>query len=191
MKEVIRPFIFRLGFLRSGFISFGFLVFGLLILVPSHAEVVHSAPNGFEIKLGVSVPTSPKLAYEQFLKVNEWWSPDHTWWGNAENLSLEAKAGGCFCETEGDNSVLHMTVVFVDPNREIRLSGGLGPLQQMGLHGVLTFKFIPVSDNETRIVQIYRVTGYDPNGLETLAPIVDQVQAVQMSRLQDRFKSNL
>ncbi|MFT5560206.1 MAG: hypothetical protein ACI9Z9_000079, partial [Litorivivens sp.] len=61
------------------------------------------------------------------------------------------------------------------------------PLQQMGLHGVLTFKFIPVSDNETKIVQLYRVTGYDPHGLKMLAPIVDEVQTLQLNRLRDLF----
>ncbi len=181
MGKIVRVLLRYVG-------AFGLSIFAV---VPVKAEVTSSAAEGFEIKLGVSVPASPELVYKQFLKVDEWWSPEHTWWGKAENLSLEPRAGGCFCEVEGDKSVLHMTVAFVSPNREIRLLGGLGPLQQMGLHGVLTFKFIPVSDNETRIVQIYRVTGYDPNGLEGLAPIVDQVQALQMNRLRDRFKSNL
>jgi uncharacterized protein YndB with AHSA1/START domain len=151
------------------------------------AEVLHSAEDGFELKIGVSVPATPEQAYQKFVDIGSWWSPEHTWWGKAENLSLTPEAGGCFCETDGDKSVLHLTVVFVSPNREIRLSGGLGPLQQMGLNGVLTFKFIPVSDNETRIVQIYRVSGYDPNGLKGLAPVVDKVQTLQMQRLQDQF----
>jgi hypothetical protein len=59
----------------------------------------------------------------------------------------------------------------------------------MGLLGVLTFKFIPVSDNETRIVQTHRVSGYDANGLEGLAPIVDLVQSLQLNRLKARFES--
>ena len=59
----------------------------------------------------------------------------------------------------------------------------------MGLLGVLRFKFIPVSDNETRIVQTHRVSGYDANGLEGLAPIVDLVQSLQLNRLKARFES--
>ncbi len=151
------------------------------------AKVVHAAESGFEIKMSVSVGATPEQAYEQFLKVGEWWDPEHTWFGQAKNLSIDPVAGGCFCETEGDKSVLHMTVSYIAPNREIRMVGGLGPLQQMGLQGVLTFKFIPISDNETEIVQIYRVTGYDPQGLKALAPIVDQVQALQLKRLKARF----
>ena len=151
------------------------------------ADVTHSSESGFEIKMSVSVPATPEQAYQQFLKVDQWWSPAHTWFGKSQNLSLEPVAGGCFCETEGDQSVLHMTVSFVSPNREIRLLGGLGPLQEMGLHGVLTFKFIPVSDNETTIVQLYRVTGYDPHGLKALAGIVDKVQTLQLKRLADQF----
>lgn len=163
------------------------LLIGLCSLNFSYADVVHSSESGFEIKMSVSVPATPEQAYARFLKIDEWWSPEHTWFGQAENLSIDPTAGGCFCERADGQSVLHMTVAFVAPNREIRLLGGLGPLQQMGLHGVLTFKFIPVSDNETRIVQVYRVTGYDPNGLKTLAPIVDKVQTLQLSRLRDLF----
>jgi len=163
------------------------LVFACLWASIATAEVVHSSESGFEIKMSVSVPAAPEQAYEQFLRVGEWWSSDHTWFGKAENLSIDPVAGGCFCEVDGGQSVLHMTVSCVAPNREIRLQGGLGPLQQMGLHGVLTFKFIPVSDNETNIVQLYRVTGYDPHGLKALAPIVDQVQTMQLNRLRALF----
>lgn len=160
-------------------------------VLPALGEVMNSSDEGFELKIAMSVPATPEQAYKQFLRVDEWWSSEHSWWGKAENFYLEPKAGGCFCEVDGDKSVMHMTVAFVWPNREIRMLGGLGPLQQMGLNGVLTFKFIPVSDYETRIVQIYRVSGYDPNGLKGLAPVVDQVQTLQMNRLQDRFASNL
>lgn len=165
-------------------------VFALIFVIGSQwalADVVHKAKDGFELKIATSVPATPEQAYKKFVDIGSWWSAEHTWWGKAENLSLEPKAGGCFCEIEGDKSVLHMTVAFVAPNREVRMLGGLGPLQQMGLNGVLTFKFIPVSDNETRVVQIYRVSGYDPNGLEALAPIVDQVQTLQMNRFRDQF----
>lgn len=164
---------------------------GLMLLVlaswQASAEVVHSSEAGFELKMAVSVPATPEQAYKKFVDIGSWWSEEHTWWGRGGNLSLEPRAGGCFCEIDGDKSVLHLTVAFVDPGREIRLLGGLGPLQQLGLGGVLTFKFIPVSDNETRIVQVYRVHGYHPEGLKDLAPIVDQVQSLQLKRLRDSF----
>ncbi len=162
----------------------------LLLLLLSgqvNSEVIHSSDAGFELKMAVSVPATPEQAYKRFVDIGSWWSGEHTWWGKSANLSLQPKAGGCFCEREGDKSVQHLVVAFVEPGREVRLLGGLGPLQQMGLSGVLTFKFIPVSDNETRIVQIYRVSGYDPNGLKGLAPIVDQVQTLQLNRLRDSF----
>lgn len=172
----------------KGLSWFGLSLF-LLFSAQVSAEVVHSSDIGFELKMSVSVPATPEQAYKRFVDIGSWWSGEHTWWGKAANLSLEPEAGGCFCEREGDKSVQHLTVVFVDPGREVRLLGGLGPLQQMGLNGVLTFKFIPASDNETRIVQIYRVSGYDPNGLKGLAPIVDQVQTLQLHRLRDSFSA--
>ncbi|MFT7245728.1 MAG: hypothetical protein ACI82A_003099 [Candidatus Azotimanducaceae bacterium] len=163
------------------------VVLACLWVSAATAEVVHSTESGFEIKMSVSVPATPEQAYAQFLRVDEWWAPEHTWFGQSENLSIDPVAGGCFCEMDDGQSVLHMTVAYISPNREVRMQGGLGPLQQMGLHGVLTFKFIPISDNETKIVQLYRVTGYDPHGLKALAPIVDQVQALQLDRLRVLF----
>ena len=112
----------------------------------------------------------------------EWWVKGHTWYGDANNLVLDAKAGGCFCEISGDNQVMHMLVTFVKPGEEVKMVGGLGPLQMMGIHGSMSWRF-EAMDGGTRITQTYNVTGYAPGGLSDLADIVDAVQTGQLNAL--------
>ena len=81
------------------------------------AEVTAKGETGFNLKISRAVPVEPAAAYNQFLKVDEWWIKGHTWFGSAENLSIDASAGGCFCEIDGERQVHHMLVTFVDPSR--------------------------------------------------------------------------
>ena len=154
------------------------------------AEVVSSSPNGFEIHIERTVQVDAQTAYEQFLRIGEWWHPDHTWFGDASGMSIAARAGGCFCEVSGDRQVLHMTVSYVEPGREVRMVGGLGPLQMMGVHGGMSWKFVAVNETETKIIQHYQVTGYAKDGLAALAPIVNQVQTIQHESLVERLNGN-
>ncbi|MEM7280361.1 MAG: SRPBCC domain-containing protein, partial [Pseudomonadota bacterium] len=154
-----------------------------------HAEVMDSADDGFHLKIIVEVDVPRGETYRQFLRVGEWWNSDHTWFGDAKNMYIEPVAGGCFCEVDGGQSVLHMLVSFVRPGRTIRMLGGLGPLQEMGLQGVMTFQFDDIDGGGTRVTHEYRVTGYAKGGLKGLAPVVDQVQRDQVQRLKARLES--
>jgi hypothetical protein len=93
------------------------------------------------------------------------------------------RPGGAFLETgPGGAWVKHLELVYADPGKEIRLLGGLGPLQAMGLDGALTVRFKPIADGGTTVIMLYNVSGFAHTGLETLAPIVDGVQTEQMRR---------
>lgn len=159
----------------------------LLIPAVSSAEVVSQAEHGFHIKSTINAPVSAVDAYRQFLQVSEWWIEDHTWFGSAENLILNPVAGGCFCEINGDQQVQHMTVSYVNPGKALRMTGGLGPLQQMGVSGTLSYQFVGISEHESLVVQEYRVSGFYPEGLDSLASIVDSVQSAQLNSLQARL----
>ncbi len=163
------------------------LLTACLLSTITHAEVVTQAHHGFHIKSTVTVPVSAMAAYEGFINIGSWWIEDHTWFGKAENLSLDPVAGGCFCEINGNQQVLHMTVSYVNPGKAVRMTGGLGPLQQMGVSGTLSYQFVGISDTETLIVQEYRVSGYYEEGLDTLAAIVDEVQTAQLTSFQSLF----
>ena len=165
----------------------------LLLVAPvggAMAEVIDAADAGFHLEISREVAVTPAQAYAQFLRVHEWWDADHTWFGSAENLSIDPRAGGCFCERSGGREVLHMTVSYVDPGVELRMLGGLGPLQGMGLHGAMAWKFEAVDKGGTRIVHSYRVAGYASGGLRDLAAIVDRVQTGQVEGLRARLQQD-
>jgi len=160
----------------------------LLVSVAATAEVVSKGETGFNLRIVGEANVRPMAAYDQFLDVSEWWIESHTWFGNAGSLSIEPQAGGCFCEISGNRQVMHMLVTFVEPGVEIRLVGGLGPLQMMGIHGGMSWRF-EKSGTGTRIVQTYNVTGYAPDGLAGLADVVDRVQTDQLNALVARLSS--
>lgn len=151
--------------------------------LPTAAKVLDSAENGFTVENAVTVPADAKAAWKALVKdVDRWWPKDHSWFGAEGKLSIEPRAGGCFCEIAGKRQVLHMTVGFADPGRLLRMLGGLGPLAGMGLTGTLDWTFAP-AENGTRITLRYTAGGYTPNDLTEFAPVVDQVQGLQLGAL--------
>jgi uncharacterized protein YndB with AHSA1/START domain len=148
------------------------------------AAVVTLAANGFLVRHEVAVAAPPAKVYEALAgKVGSWWSSKHTYSGDAANLSIDARAGGCFCEKLKDGgSVEHMRVVFVAPNSAVRMSGALGPLQAHGLAGSLTWRLVPAGDATTLSVT-YSVGGFMDGGFEKIAPAVDGVLGEQVQRL--------
>lgn len=153
------------------------------LAAPTHAEVRDAKPDGFTVENSVWVPATPQVAYAALVNdVGRWWPADHTWWGDAAKLSISDKAGGCFCEIDGARQAWHMTVTFTDSGKLLRMTGGLGPLQGMGLDGALEWRFAEEGKG-TRITLWYRVGGYTPDDLSKFAPVVDKVQAQQLSGL--------
>lgn len=162
------------------------VVFSCALLAASSAfaDVVDSGPGGFTTKTSVTVNAPAARAYAALAKIGSWWSKDHTWSGNATNLSLDAKPGGCFCETLPNGGVRHMTVIYADAGKMLRLSGGLGPLQDLAVTGVMTFTFTE-ANGKTTIDVTYKVGGYMAGGLNGLAKPVDSVVTEQVTRLKD------
>src|SRR3546814_11608851 len=77
-----------------------------------------------------------------------------------------------------------MVVVFAEPGKLLRLAGGLGPLQGMGLHGVMEWRLAPI-EGGTRVTLFYRAGGYTPADLSKFAPVVDRVQALPLGGFAD------
>ncbi len=164
-----------------------FLLALIVASTPAGAEVKSSSPTGFEVQSTAIVAASAADAYAALSRISGWWSPDHTYSGTAENLSLEPRAGGCYCEKlEGGGTVEHMRVVYAQPGQVLRLQGGLGPLQAQAVAGTLTWTLKPAI-NGTEISQSYIVGGYIPGGAEKLAPLVDKVLTDQLQRLQRKL----
>ena len=155
----------------------------LVITPPARAEVQLVTDNGFIIENKIQVDVDADSAWNALVnKVDDWWPKDHSWWLEAGTFSIEPVAGGCFCERNGASSAEHMRVVFVEPGKLLRMSGGLGPLQGMGMSGALDWALVPAG-NGTEIILTYRVSGINADGFAGLAPAVDSVQALQLGGL--------
>ncbi|MBK9493320.1 MAG: hypothetical protein BWZ07_01701 [Alphaproteobacteria bacterium ADurb.BinA280] len=157
---------------------------GLAAQSISRAEVLDQNAAGFTLQQQIVVPVSSERAWEALVNdVGLWWPSDHTWWGDARKLSIEPLANGCFCERDGQRQAAHMRVVFVDPPTTLRLVGGLGPLQGMGMDGVLEFSLQAQGEQSTAVRMRYRAGGYVSEDLSQLVPVVDQVQGLQLGGL--------
>ena len=156
----------------------------LLCLPPmAAAEITDSAANGFTTVNTVVVAADRMAAWTAAIQVGRWWSSDHTMSGDAARMSIEPRVQGCFCESLGDDAgVVHLTVASVMPGTSLRLSGGLGPLGLMGVHGNMTWDFEETGDG-TRIRFKYAVGGYMDGGLDQLAGPVDAVLGEALDRL--------
>lgn len=146
------------------------------------AEVKAAAADGFLIEHRYSIAAPAARVWESLLHPERWWPADHTWSGKRESLSLAADVGGCFCERWDGNAVEHGRVVLVMPGKMMRLDAALGPLQEMGVSGVITFA-LEETDGATTLVATHRVTGDAAHKLDQLAPIVDRVNALQFGGL--------
>lgn len=155
----------------------------LLAAMPASADVVTVASAGFSLSRVETVSAAPDVVYAMLLRPSLWWSGGHTWSGGARNLSLEGKAGGCYCEAlPGGGSVQHGVVVYAQPGKTLRLHASLGPLQGEGVNGALTWVLKPVPGG-TEIRQTYVVGGYVGGGAEGWAKPVDGVMTEQLTRL--------
>lgn len=165
-------------------VSLPIILFLVWIDESIRAEVVDSSAYGFTVRGMITVHADSQTVYKHLVKdVSKWWDPDHTFSGQSKNLSIDARANGCFCEKlDNGGSVRHMTVVYAKPGKFLRLLGGLGPLQGMGVSGTLTF-LLYASQTGTNIEMTYAVGGYCPGGLEEWASSVNQVLMVQLNRL--------
>lgn len=150
---------------------------------PGAAEVVDAQDSGFAIRLAVDIAAPPQVVFRAVTgQVGSWWSSSHTYSGDAANLSIDARPGGCFCETMANGGVRHMTVTHVMAPDTLVLNGGLGPLGTMASAGAMAWSF-KAQGGATHLEVTYNVGGYAPGGLKPLAPLVNGVLAEQVTRL--------
>jgi Polyketide cyclase / dehydrase and lipid transport len=147
------------------------------------AEVVSIGASGFEVHESVHSSAPASAAYAALINPSRWWNGEHTFSGSAANLTLDARAGGCWCESLPDGgSVEHLHVVYASPGKVLRLRGALGPFQGMPVDGVMTITVKAATDGSD-IVMTYAVGGYSKDGFEALAKAADGVLEEQLTRL--------
>ena len=152
------------------------------------AEVTTVTAGGFSVRHQISTSANAEKVWSQMLEIGEWWNPEHSWSKDPANLYLRAEPGGCFCErlpadAEGPaGGVEHLRIVYVNPHREIRFDGALGPLIQMPVQGRMLWEIEPLEGGST-VTFDYHIHGFLEGGFEGLAPAVDGVIGEQLGRL--------
>jgi hypothetical protein len=176
--------------MRSTLVIAVALVLALFATSAVRAEIVSAGPGGFNLRHVADIPNMGQPAVWAALSdVAKWWDPEHTYSGDARNLSLEPVVRGCFCERLSLYSgVEHATVVYAQPTKLLRMNGAIGPLQEFGVTGSLTWQ-IEAAGGGTRITMTYNVGGFADRPLSDWATIVDEVLGAQVKRLA-RFVSS-
>lgn len=153
-----------------------------LCAAPAAAEVAQSDAVGFVSTHRLVIAAPPEEVWDTIAKPALWWGKDHTYSGNAANLSWDTRPGGCWCETLERGAVEHGRTLYAVRGKALRLSGGFGPLQSGAVTATMTFALKPEGQG-TILTVTYVVGGFHPAGLTTLAAPVDGVIAAQMPGL--------
>jgi hypothetical protein len=162
------------------------------ISTPVSAEIARTTDNSFVVRHEVVVEANPTKAWLALISPAGWWRKEHTWSGDAQNLTLTPQGGGCFCETIPavdepgrftlQGSVEHMRVLQAYPESALRMQGALGPLQSEPVTGILTIA-ISKTGQGTRIVWEYHVGGPMRYEVPVIAKAVDGVMGQQVAAL--------
>lgn len=158
--------------------------FALLAAMPAPllAEVVEVGDGGFTVSHAKAVPVAPDKVWAALATPGRWWASGHSWSGDAANMTLDLRPGGCFCEIWKDGAVEHGRVIHASRHKLLRLRGSLGPLQGEALTGTLSFSIKPEGAG-SRITAEYVVGGHARFPLRSIAPGVDGVIGEQLERL--------
>lgn len=167
--------------MRVGFIV---MLFALAWSATARAEIVSAGSNGFNLRHIADAPSvGAPVVWAALADIGKWWDPDHTYSGDSRNLTLEPFVRGCFCEKLSLYAgIEHASVIYAQPAKTLRLSGALGPLQEFGVSGVMTWQIEPAGGG-SRITLTYNVGGFADRPLADWAPIVDEVLGGQLRRL--------
>ena len=83
-------------------------------------------------------------------------------------------------DDQANGEARHLTVSYVSEGKEIRFTGGLGPMQSQGVAGALVWTVEP-SGAGTKVTWTYTVGGYSDPPLDQIAPAVDRVETEQIA----------
>ncbi len=147
-----------------------------------YADVITRSQDQYSLRQEAQSSLAPEAVWNKLIKPATWWHPDHTYSGDAANLSLDAKAGGLWREDWEGGSVLHGSVLQVSAGKQLRLDAPFGPLQDIAVKVVWTITITPSADG-SRIVFDEIANGTNASKLDALAPAVDFVKTEAIKRL--------
>lgn len=164
----------------------GWVAAALLMNVSVEADVKSASDTHFKLNLVAESPLPPEKLWQRLSEPSSWWHPDHTYSGDAQNLTLELRAGGLWAENWDGGSVEHGRVVLVQQGRMLRMVAPFGPLQGSGMHVIWTISLEPLAEGDgTKVVFEEIASGPHLTGLDKLAQAVDGVKREALERLVD------
>ena len=149
----------------------------------AHSEVITATPEHFTLKLEAQSELTPSEIWARLIEPAQCWQADHTYSGNADNLSLDPQAGGLWREDWDGRSVWHGTVLQAHPEASLVLSAPFGPLQGRAVTSIWTITLTETETGGTQIVFDHVTNGTMASGLDELAPAVDYVKSAAIKSL--------
>lgn len=146
------------------------------------AEVLSASPSHYSLKQEGYSELSPNDLWQRLIKPESWWHPDHTYSGDAANLSLDAKAGGVWSEQWDGGSVEHGRVLLAQHSETLRLDAPFGPLQELGVQVVWTIS-LKAEGSGTKVTFTEIANGTPASKLDAIAGAVDFVKTEAINRL--------
>ena len=70
----------------------------LAFAMPAQAEIIARSDSGFVVRHVAEVTAGPEDSWKALVDPAGWWNGEHTFSSDPKNLSIEPRAGGCFCE---------------------------------------------------------------------------------------------
>lgn len=157
-------------------------VAALVVTGPAAAAVVERGEGWVRMKSVQQIAAPPAKVYAALGEIGRWWDGEHTYSGDAANLSMPLQPGACWCETLPGGGVRHGVVELAWPEQGmLRVDAALGPLQDEGVRGALFFHLKP-KDGGTELIITYNVGGAR-DVVTKGAEGVDMVLNVQWERL--------
>lgn len=159
-----------------------FLPAALIFSSSAVADVEATSSTHYVLHHEASSPLEPDALWDRLIEPASWWHPDHTYSGDARNLSLEATAGGLWLETWDGGSVAHGEVLLAREGEMLRMNAPFGPLQGIGAYTIWTISITAVDGGS--LVTFDEVASAPPgNDMEQLAGAVDYVKTEAIARL--------
>ena len=153
------------------------------LTAPASAEIRDYSPDGFALHWEAPVMQSREALWDKLVTPSRWWSSDHTYSGDAANLTLELAPGGCWCETWDGGQIQHGRVLAVQPGKQLVISAPFGPMQSMAVNAVMTISIGETETGETMLIKDFVATGASFQKLDELAQVVHMVQGQAFKRL--------
>jgi len=158
------------------------LTAGLLTSATASAEILSASETHLVLRHEAVSALPPDRLWRRLINPTAWWHPDHTYSGDATNLTLDVQAGGLWREDWDDRSVSHGRVLYVEPGRMLRMEAPFGPLQELGAYTIWTITIAPAEEGSVVVFDEVS-TGPPTANMAEIAKAVDFVKGEAIRRL--------